>query len=83
MYTHKTLKLWPYSIDRIMENVIRHIFTSVVMVPNFINFRPKIGFESVLVTFNFTQRAFENSFKAVTTFTTLSKIFLRKLFNLK
>ena len=34
-----------------MENVIRRIFTSVVIPPNFIHFQPKISFKSVLGNF--------------------------------
>ena len=46
-----------------MENVIRCIFTSVVMLPNFIHFRPKIGFKNTLESSYFTQRPFERSLK--------------------
>ena len=41
-----------YSIDRKIENFITHIFTSVVMPPNFILFSQKIGFKSALGGFS-------------------------------
>ena len=55
------LKLKYYYIYRKMEDVIRHIFTSVVMPLNFIHFRPKVGFQIAL--WSFTQLMFENNFK--------------------
>ena len=41
-------------ICRKMENVIRRNFTSVIMPPNFIHFRPKIGFKISLGDFTYS-----------------------------
>ena len=45
-----------------MENVTRRIFTLVVMLPNFIHFRPKIDFKRTFKTFTSHRHASEVGF---------------------
>ena len=45
------LKLVFHYMYKKMKNVIRRIFTSVIMPRYFIHFRPKIGFKSALGSF--------------------------------
>ena len=42
------LKFEFYNTDRKMKSIFRHIFISVIMHPNFMHFRQKISFKSVL-----------------------------------
>ena len=44
------LKLEIYNIDRKMKSIIRGIFISIIMYPNFMHFRQKINFKSELET---------------------------------
>ena len=47
------------------KDVIRCVFNSGIMPPNFIHFRPKIGFKDAFKEFYFTQRVHENILKEV------------------
>ena len=46
------LKLEFYNTDRKMKSIIRCIFISIIMHPNFIHFRQKISFKSALEIFS-------------------------------
>ena len=45
------LKLEFYNTERKMKNIIRRIIISIIMYPNFIQFRQKISFKSALEIF--------------------------------
>ena len=45
------LKLEFYNTDRKMKNILRHIFISIIMRPNFMHCRQKISFKSALESF--------------------------------
>ena len=53
MVSEKTypLKLAFYNTDRKIKNIIRRIFNSIIMHPNFMHFRQKIRFTSALENF--------------------------------